>query len=94
MSGTNRLSVAMEQQVKGTANTRKGTTMSNTHELEQLLANLVVTWPADESNPALEAARNYLQVHCNIAVESPTNGHSLIDRQSAFEELTLQWYSV
>lgn len=68
--------------------------MSNTHELEQLLANLVVTWPANESNPALEAARNYLQVHCNIAVESTTNGYGVINGQPAFEELTQQWYSV
>ncbi len=68
--------------------------MSNTHELEQLLANLVVTWPTNESNPALEAARNYLQVHCEIAAESATNGHDLINRQHIFEELTQQWYSV
>ncbi len=68
--------------------------MSNTHELEQLLANLVVTWPTSESNPALEAARNYLQTHCNITVESATNGHNGVYQQPIFEELTQQWYSV
>ncbi len=69
--------------------------MSSQHELEKLLTDLVVIWPADKPNPAVEAARDYLHRNGRFGVKTHSverSASSLED--SRFEILTEQWYSV
>lgn len=67
--------------------------MNATRQLEQLLTDLVVTWPRDADNPAIKAACDYLEVNCGISVH-PGAGVADAATDLHMAELTDQWYSI
>lgn len=69
--------------------------MSTTYELEQLLVDLVGVWPDDRESPVVQAARDYLSLHCGISV----NGNGTDDQTITYydlqgDALTESWYAV
>lgn len=69
--------------------------MSVERELERILAELVVVWPDDVTNPVVEAARDYLHVHCGITVTPGENAPAKASNNTHnLKDLTDTWYSV
>ncbi len=64
--------------------------MSTKQELERLLVDLVVVWPADDKSPEIEAARSYLQTYCGITIQSGSIAYDMHQD----EHLTDNWYSI
>jgi hypothetical protein len=64
--------------------------MNQTHELRQLLNELVNAWPSEHANPVVEEARSYL--------ESDERTEARIgegwEHQSTDEYKTELWYSI
>jgi len=67
--------------------------MNATRQLEQLLTDLVVTWPSDTENPAVKAACDYLEANCGISIQ-PGEGSEGMTANHHFDNLTEQWYSI
>lgn len=65
----------------------------SSNELHELLTELVRSWPSEHSSPAIERAREYLEIHHQVT-EDQEQYHQLTSYDGWKTSSSEVWYSL